>query len=312
MYSVRRFSTLEEREYNIVGDLYHSGLGRTSKKVIGKVRRGIGSRIEKSISNDIRKLDNSINKEDSYTKRDYYPRVKDNLSKEAKLRNSKVVDIEYDESLGGNRGDKFVNNRKVLESPEFKEILSIRDIAMMKGDISTYNEADEVIKDILGGKNVIYHSYKPTEGAEALAHEIGHADNYSSSNPIKRDIHRRSGGKYKDLSLISGLDQKGVLRSVKNYLNGLLVVNEESNATRTGLDLLKKSGVDSDALKESSEILKNSLNTYRYGNNINSKYPIRNSIQIPSRLKLGPSRLSDGNVDLSIRNDGFGGGRIRK
>lgn len=314
MYSVRRFSTtlsLEERDYNIVSDLYRSGLGRTSKKIIGRTRRSLGNSIEKSITSDIRKLKNAESIADSNTSRSYYPKVKENLSREAKKRNSEIVNIRYDKSSGEVRGDKFVSNYKALKSPEFKEMIDIRDNAKKIGDIDTYKEADKAINDILGGKNIIYHSYEPNEGVEALSHEIGHSDNYISKNPIKKFIHSRSGGVYKDLSSMLGLDQKGLVSSVKNYLKGLTILGEESNATRTGIKLLKRSGVDNSAVNESSRILRGSLDTYKYANNINSKYPMRNSIQIPSRRNLGPIRIGD-RVNLDRLNDGFGGGRIKR
>lgn len=90
MYSVRRFSTLEEREYNIVSDLYHSGFGRTSKKVIGKARRNLGSKIERlAINNDakIYKL-NDLNKSLTVPAP---PRMTRKLVREANSRNSIVM-----------------------------------------------------------------------------------------------------------------------------------------------------------------------------------------------------------------------------
>lgn len=290
MYSVRRFSTtlsLEEREYNIVSDLYRSGLGRTSKKVIGRIRRDLGAKIERSISNNFNEFNKSSKLAD---KLEVYPRPKGlvrKLSREANKRNTRVT--------------SYISNNTELLTPEMfgknnlDNILDFIKECKEKGDRENYLYAKRLYDELNKGRNLISLPNKKY-GVDSLAHEIGHADNKISSNPIKRKIHKIAG---RNLSILKpknlDLNEKGLYNSFKNLVKGESVVLEESNASRKALDLLKRNGADKDILDRSKNSLDNSLNTYKKSRNIRFMYPIRNSVQISSRSKLVKGDYGFGN-----------------
>jgi hypothetical protein len=301
MYSVRRFSTtlsLEEREYNIASDLYHSGLGRASKKVIGRIRRDLGAKIERSIINKSSKI-SEYNELDRILKVPAPPRMTRKLSREANVRNSRV--------MGNISPDSEVF---IPESFDKTKLENLRRSAFIPG-IKKKDKVSALIshKELSSGKKLI--SYPRNKlitdnpaGIDDLAHEIGHVDN-GLSNGIKRLIHRKA-GYYRPLMEINNpnnINKRGLLNSLKNLIKGETMVLEESNASRSGLRLLKKNGASKDVLGRSKRSLDNSLKTYKNARDNMSLYPIRNSIQIPSRRNLKITDYGFGKSDPASNID---------
>lgn len=290
MYSVRRFSTtlsLEEREYNIASDLYHSGLGRTSKKIIGRVRRNLGAGVERlAINNDAKMYDlNELNKILTVPAP---PRMTRRLVREASSRNSIVMGNISDES-------------EIFTPRSFDKVaLNNLKINSLKDDISKKDKVASLVayKGLSSGKNLISYprNGNTPAGIDDLAHEIGHIDNGMSKNAIKRKIHEKAGEYRPTMALGFKGSGKGLLSSLKNYLKGETIVSEESMASKKGLELLRKNGASSEVLDKSKKSLDNSLETYKLGRNNMILYPIRNLIQIPSRverLDLGSAGLGN-------------------
>ena len=300
MYSVRRFSTtsyIEEREYNIVSDLYHSGLGRTSKKVIGKVRRGLGAKIEKSIINDRNKLVSLSNRKNEVITND---KVMNNLVNEANKRNTSV--------LVRDKGEASFDTSNIFSKNKIKEYKdsinkNLRNPNISEVDRKYLLDTLEEVNELEKGRNII--SYPSNSGIETLSHELGHADNYLSKNKIKNYISRS----YKDnKSSVTPenveTSRGGLLNFINTYTKGKLELEEEKNATRKGLNLLKISGASKEEIKRSKDELNKSLESYNLGHKMNYKSSLRNTIQIPSRkrnLGLGDYGYGKSDPGTNIR-----------
>lgn len=94
----------------------------------------------------------------------------------------------------------------------------------------------------------------PEDGDEALGHEIGHQMNKVSKNPITRFISNSNKYRAKDLS---GKEL------VKQRIAEKLQVQEEKNASKNAMKLIKNSGAPKEEVKHAKDNLNAYLNTYK-------------------------------------------------
>lgn len=310
MYKVKRFSAdsyySDERQYNVVSDIYHSGLGRTWKKNIGRVRRNIGNKLGA-------KIDESRSKAmDAFL--DFESKSSRELSKEQLLRNidlnKKLVRSSRNETNGA---IKFTSNNPnfFMDSPynmttfgrkmgKYKKTRKLRDESLSKQLGVDVNNEDfmhtlrsvnperyKFIDNSMKNDHLVVLPKGLKEHPAAVGHEIGHAMNFRSYNPIKSgnaflsgmsDVRKIQAG-IKDPS-----ESKGILAGLKNYIGHKGVVAEEANASKYSLKKLKELGMSKEELKESKDLLDTALNTYKEGGKVAYLEPLRRSIQIPSRI----------------------------
>ena len=125
-----------------------------------------------------------------------------------------------------------------------------------------------------------------------LAHEIGHVKNYESKNPITK-VNNKVANKYsEEVANYDSFNENGsLLKGISNYFKQRALINEESNASKKAMRLLKKSGMNKDKLNNSKLDLDDSLKTYKYGGEVFYKTPIMKKIQIPSRRSSSNNRI---------------------
>ena len=258
---------LDQKEFNIIGDIYRSGLNRTSKKYLGKARVKLAKRLSKSAIDDLRR-----GKASSYKFNELIdsksPEILGKLREEATKNNLVVVDRVPEMGEKGNSafvlpGHLVPTARRVLPS------------------ISSQIPEGEVNGIISLGKN---------GGLASLSHEIGHYRSSQSRNPIIRKISNISASSQeKNESLETALGrtgnnwQHGFKPILQDIGRGTVMLLDEANASRNGVRILKKLGINEADRKAVKNIQKAAFNTHMYPQKANIKTTIRNTIQIPSR-----------------------------
>lgn len=255
---------LRQRYYSLGSDLKYSGLGRTIKKYIGRARRRVGDKLDESIQKDIdiaRKAADNIKFSSPIRSKEVEKKL---ISKAEK---GKAVVIDY----GG----------KNLTYPyeEIKDI-PLKDVdSAFKGDV-----ADKVKDAIKNKKDLIYHP--KGSGVGSFAHEIGHT---RTKNMILRKISKASKtmpGMINSIKINKDPDtERGLLNGAKRFIRSRSILAEEKLANKSGLRLLRKSGLSKNELDRVKEQYASGEVNYKHSSNAYYKSPILNSIQIPSRLK---------------------------
>lgn len=258
---------IEQREYGLLSDITHSGLNRTYKKYIGRARRSIGNKLQRSISNDIERTRILAGSKETSPKVVLTRKTTRALTKEANSLGAKSTTIDLTSSpstfptgrqnaqdLTGAHYDGFLNNR------EYKKLMNAN---------NSY-------------KNIIVLPRK--SGAESYAHEIGHLKNQKMRFPrIVQNIENKYGIRDDYNTSMMRDPGQGILKGIKNYFKGRVILAEEANASNNAMKLLKKSGVKEKDLRLARKNLDTDYQTYKAGTNYYYKTPIFNKIQIPSR-----------------------------
>ena len=261
--------TLEQREFGILSDVVNSGVKRSYQKYVGKARRSIGNKLKDSIRDDMRKANLANNY--AHSNKIVNGEVEKNLIRYSKGKNnSRVIDIvdRSGNSLpnGASKSKDLLNG--INESSEVRDELSDRMIRKLK---NSAEKSDYIVTHPSGS------------GVEKLSHEIGHIEN-SKGGIFKGVINRMNDNIIKNRSGYNKYkSDRGIGKSVKEYLKGKVNYIEERNASKNAMKLLKDQGLDNKGLSESKRSLDAALDSYKYGNRVRYKIPLMNKIQIPSR-----------------------------
>ena len=237
----------EQKEFGIVSDIYHSGLGRTYKKYVGRARRNLAKKLEDDIIEANEKM-SAINNEIS--SKGLGIREVSDLGVENKLKSlasRKYNTKTWDGVFTGGENENVIPTREMnIESQAMNIAQNSRKRKHIGLDFPTIRNKKKYskIKDVerfrrnaSSAKYNIDHFRGDTPG---LAHEIGHVMNYESKNPITR-IHNKVANKYvNDIRDYEPKESDGLLKGIKNYFKQRSLVKEESNASKKGLKLLKK------------------------------------------------------------------------
>lgn len=261
--------TLEQREFGILSDVVNSGVKRSYQRYAGKARRSIGNKLKDSIRDDMRKANLANNY--AHSNMVVNGEVDKNLIRYSKGKNNSrvmnIVDRSGNSLPNGASKSKDLLN-EINESSEVRDELSDRMIRKLK---NSAEKSDYIVTHPSGS------------GVEKLAHEIGHIEN-SKGGIFKGVINRMNDNIIKNRSGYNKYkSDRGIGKSVKEYLKGKVNYIEERNASKNAMKLLKDQGLDNKGLSESKRSLDAALDSYKYGNRVRYKIPLMNKIQIPSR-----------------------------
>lgn len=257
-FAVKRFSIIEEeqREY---------GLKRSILKSIVKGRNKISESFSKSVfgKNKIKSLEKDIEK--SISKRDKLKKEIDELDKNDLLRNSSV-EKNLKENIPNrtyfiDAENSGMNHNKSLRNPSEKaeyrghlKFLGSKDKAVFE------NSDDSILFDRKSGGNA------------SLAHEIGHVLNRRSNNKSLSEADKIASisiTKYNNIIDNPDINETKIFPSKRrnNYISNS-IINNEKNATKTGLKQLKESGASSKELNVAKKVLNKSIEHYKEGGKI--------------------------------------------
>lgn len=285
MIILRDKAYLQQREYGLKSDIVHSGIKRAGKKLIGRARKNIAGKLNKSIQKDLESIE-QYNKNSKSIYR-YNPNLESKLRDEAekmgapKIYRARFQNNSNESALIRNVGAEDVKKfAKYNKSPGQQKSLG--------------NLAEDISKS--NNKKVDGIFQPPESSSHNLAHEIGHYKNSKSKNPITNFISRKNlkndgeirknSEKTINRAVNGNTDQEqintGIKSHIKNYINGKLIVSEEKNATKEGLKLIKKHGSKED-VSVAKSALDEALEGYKAGSRVNWKMSIRDNIQLKSR-----------------------------
>lgn len=211
---------------------------------------------------DSSKLDSEklkkINESLKSVAKDRNPEVLKNIGKDAKKSNIKILNgkkkLSSSEKFFRKRFDKTKSWEKKSSDVSTKE----------KIDLTRSNDKFDrkLGKAFMSSDHVI--NFPPSSGQASLAHEIGHSKNSTGKglDKIISDKNNDIRGSYSNKN-----KRVGIRNGLKTLYQGSIVVQEEKNASKKALKLLKAAGASKDELKNAKEELDLSLKTYKIGRN---------------------------------------------
>ena len=272
---------LEERRYNIISDLYHSGLKRTYQKNIGRLRSNIADSLsgksleqaEKSREALIKHLGGEKVKNEGVKKGVIKRAIKDGDTRISRTK------------LDGVGGSYTIGNKEARETMKTEAV---------KGELEAINKPKDYKKTMKSfDKDKHKHQiFVPKgSGVEMLAHEVGHIENKKSRGLRKKisDIANSSETRLQlnedsnKLSWVGNHGKSGIGTALKDFGKSLIINQEEKNATKAGLKIMKEAGATKEELKKAKDHLKSGAKTYEHSGKANLFNTLKNTVQIPSR-----------------------------
>lgn len=262
----------EQREYNIIEDLYHSGGKRTVKKYVGRVRRGIGNKLSQSfrdVGADLKIKGRKTNELKEIDPARGNKKLSNYLLKEANDENIFVRgNNEIDIHLGipfEQRGDHIIvpnsKQREVagnnLNNPFISKLMG--------------NEEKELTSAVRHKNALINLKGEISNNPGILAHEIGH---YKNSNGV---ISSRIKKLEKSLKAKEPNLKNSIARRIIEPL-------EETNANKKAVRMMKSGGATENEIKHFKKLNKLALKTHKRSRDLDILRNLIKKIQIPSRV----------------------------
>lgn len=273
-------SYLEERRYNIVSDLYYSGLKRAYKKNVGRLRSKAADYLSKKTVEEVG------NHHSALKKFMFSPKVKnEEVKKEVIKIATKDGDTRISRLKLDNMGGAYAGTNETLR-PIFNGI--------SREGIKQLNRGKDYRKAIRSLYNDKYKHqvFIPKgNGVDDLAHEIGHVEN-SKSKGLRKLINkvanspetrRELNEDHVKLMYTGNNGKSGIKTALKDYGKSLLISQEEKNASRAGRKMMEQAGASKEELRKAKEHHDAGVKTYKFVGKSNLYNTLKNTIQIPSR-----------------------------
>lgn len=262
----------EQREYNIISDLYHSGIKKTYKKSVGRVRRGIGNKLTDSAIKQREKANKSAkivkNLEKLYKDN---KDLTDKLKSSATKRKIGVVDKNLYHNM-------FEINKGAKEDAIHKVDLEIKKAIKQEMKDSRFQYAPQNRKDIykkmLDNDSIINLKGNESTSYFNLAHEIGH-----DINKDKKSTRRLQN---KAIKFINSNPDDSIMKRIKGRL---LVVKEEKNADKNARKLLNSLGATKNELQMYNRIRRNAINNYKQSKNTEILKGLAKKVQVRGKRR---------------------------
>lgn len=282
------YEELDQKEFGIVSDLYHSTPKKVYKKYAGRARSKVAKGIEGIMDKNNEKYTDAL----------------DN----------------FRESLSGS-GDTLSSPelmKKLIRNNREKTGARVFKIDLGVGPATTNSDATKKVSQALmdagetykdntykkHGKKLLNSSNKDKaqiylpdgSGAEYLAHEFGHNLNRTgNAGPLRKLINKAANSEKvrEDFALNTKIDanelrKRDVIKeSLKRYKNSKLIRSEEKAASRNALKELKKAGATKEELEIAKKNLDNAYKTYKHKSREYYLDPLYQKIQLPKRRSSG-------------------------
>lgn len=263
---------LEQREYNIISDLYHSGIKRTYKKNVGRIRRSIGNKLTDSATKQREKANRSAKVVENLEKL-----VKENKGLTDKLKSNAVerkigvIDKNlYHNMFEVNKGAREDAIHRV--SPEIKKAIK-KEMNDSRFQYAPQNRKD-MYKKMLDNDSIINLKGNESTSYLNLAHEIGH--------DINRDKKSTRNLQEKTIKLIKSNPNDSIMRRIKSRR---LIVKEEKNADKNARKLLRSLGAAENELQMYDRIRKNAINNYKHSKNTEILKGLAKKVQVKGKRR---------------------------
>lgn len=278
MYKVKRFSQVRQKNYGLLGDLRHSGLKRSYKKYVGEARRAVGDRIGKKVNELIKDNNESINLSIGipFNKSPFREIMNPKVSRDIIKRNAKKNGVRMMRS----------NNPYISEISKASEVNE--EILRDKHKITNSRQIKKVMNAVRSGDDIIFLGKSYGRSPDVIAHELGHAKNYHSKNPITKLSHKVTSSMHEPLN-----NDKGLYQIAKHAIKNRALVKEESNASKSAIKMMKEAGASKDEIRQGKINLNLALDTYKSAEKLDNSNMIYKAIQIPSRSDISKSNMLD-------------------
>lgn len=262
--------------------------------VVGWIKKKVANRLKKDISRAIEKDFKPNTTTSKVTNLGIENRLKSLASRK---HNASTWDNKF---LGGN--ERTILKKDIDTDSMVRSINTNSRINKQKGDFQEarkhkrpkIKDLDRFAERADNSDYLIVHERGDTAG---LAHEIGHIRNRESKNPITRKINKISEDNLDNIhdhtDLLDGNDEGSILKGVGNYFKQKAVIREEKNASKKGLNLLKKFKMDKKSRKNAKKDLDSALDSYKINGEISYKSPIMKKLQTPSERKESAKHFED-------------------
>ena len=279
------YSEIEQKEFNVISDIYHSGLKRTYKKQVGKIRRNIGDKLAQKYR-DIGAKGSKLGRKTEKLKKEDPLRgnreIAEKLVKEAKDNNIGVFEDNLANSALNIKGSDHI----IYPSSEAREaadsVLRNPFLSELMG-----NEEKELYRSVKNDNALINLRGKIEDNPGILAHEIGHHKNFN--NPITRFIkninnklsdYRPKSNSQKDIDKAEKKSRSVLNKAMRRIVDPI----EETNANRNAVKLLKSDGATKEQIDYFNKLNKEALKTHKNTRNLELVSSLIKKIQIPSRV----------------------------
>lgn len=277
-----------DKEFSLVGDIYHSGAKRAYKKYVGRTRRTLAKKINKSASKDLLKGVEEGGKMLDSSKVENKP-IREELYREAGKNSARVHKIDIDGQRGSYIFSSSSLKKRSATGQNFKKV----EIDTLEGK-KTIKNSNRRVKGLNKSLKLGRHDYQifNTNGKEELAHEIGHAMNSKTKNLKKRltnalanstDVRKTLNNDVKDMINYGGVKRSGLGSTIGTLIRNKIIESEEKNASKNAIKLLKEKGASKDEISKAKDNLKHGLNSYKYTGRAALKSNIAQTVEIPSR-----------------------------
>lgn len=251
MYKVKRFSQMTEiqqRQYGLLGNF---------KKYANKLKAKDLNRLNRKLS-DAEIANEEVNDRLRRIKLPGYEEVRDPKASVSIIRNNakknktRVMKSNrtYESSMAHSKeiNDDFLNNQWIKNPRQVKKFK---------------NAAKS-------NKHIVLLGDGFSKSTDTLAHELGHAQNSNSKNPVVRFIHNHSGSNLNP-------DDKGLYQMARHAIKNKMRINEEARASRNAIKMMEESKLDSKKLEQGKTNLKLALDSYKTGAKIDNLIVRRNT-----------------------------------
>lgn len=250
---------------------------RPVKAAIGRKRRKIAASMENKILEDLEK---SLGKSGVIKEGAQDDKVSQKIIDSAEKK--------YKTKVSNLRNRELRHNAKVVidtSSPEAQKEIANIDLKIKRGQGRRYDL--EYKKDLSNPENKSVIQLGPDTKTSGVAHELGHVENRYGNNPIKKKISELDTAERRQRHSNIDLSEKKNIGSVLSDLaDGFIINQEERNASKNAMKMLKKAGMSKSDLKESKKALKEAGKTYQKETENKLLADARSLIQIPSRKSL--------------------------
>ena len=287
----------DQKEYNVISDILHSGIKRAYKKNAGKIRRKINNKLFKAINTNnedklkdvsfrIARNENVVNLDKKQGTK-LYKDAHDNL-------NASIRSLNTHPSYTGT-GRAYASNIKTKDAQNVYE-KTLKSIGIDPKDNkdtlrtgfetlgNEKRQSRRAVNRIMGDKHPTdyYIFWSKKDGYEQLGHEMGHIENSKSKNPIRRWINKIANNPEtrRKFTEEAGGSDKGIKDSIKNWITGKIILQEEKNASKNSIKRLKEIGATPEQLDVAKKNLKDALKTYKLRSKTYWMNPLYNATSI--------------------------------
>ena len=259
-----------QKEFGVFQDIANSGLKRTYKKYGGRARSAVAEKLHEKAR---KHLEEGKRAEISMYK-DYISKISPetvNRSKKLAGKKAKTYKARIND-FGPDTPSLCVSNEDLRKIPGN---------CLMSIDPSKADK--KFFKEINSGRidhQIFYNKKNPVMD---LVHEVGHIGNMVEGNRFQKKISSASKSRRAHYNSAHYKKESGLKNALNQLLENKLILKEEKNASRRGLNIMKEAGATPKELEEAKKYLKTAEKSYEHGGKYHFLSTLGNTINIPSR-----------------------------